>query len=145
MRGLRHGESDVVCTRLNAEPAERMFQEHLGCGSPGALFTRRLTSGRRLCACSVVPVVPRSPSSDPQPYTGAPGLTARSKNATRNKCIASSNKCLTSSNKDATRGSGAPGLTARSKNATRNKCIASSNKCLTSSNKDATRGSWPYC
>ena len=27
------------------------------------------------------------------------GIATRSKNATRNKCIASSNKCLTSSNK----------------------------------------------
>ena len=45
----------------------------------------------------------------------------RSKNATRNKCIATSNKCLTSSNKKLL---GAPGLTTRSKN--------------------ATRGSWPY-
>ena len=36
---------------------------------------------------------------------GAPGLTTRSKDATRNKCIATSNKCLTGKNKDATRGS----------------------------------------
>ena len=46
---------------------------------------------------------------------GAPGLTTRSKDATRNKCIATSNKCLTSSNKKLL---GAPGLT-RSKDATR--------------------------
>jgi len=32
-------------------------------------------------------------------------IATRSKDATRDKCIASSNKCLTSSNKDATRGS----------------------------------------
>ena len=38
---------------------------------------------------------------------GAPGLTTRSKDATRNKCIASSNKCLTSSNKKLL---GAPGI-----------------------------------
>ena len=52
---------------------------------------------------------------------------ARSKNATRNKCIATSNKCLTSSNKKllVTRALllgartllGAPGLTTRNKNA----------------------------
>ena len=44
-------------------------------------------------------------------------LTARSKDATSNKCIASSNKCLTSSNKKLL---GAPGLTARNKDTTRN-------------------------
>ena len=44
---------------------------------------------------------------------GAKGHATRSKDATRNKCIASSNKCLTS-NKDATR----------------NKCLTSSNKKL---------------
>ena len=55
----------------------------------------------------------------------APGIATRSKNATRNKCIAASNKCLTtSSNKDAICGAsllgtrtllGAPGLTSSNK------------------------------
>ena len=55
---------------------------------------------------------------------GAPGIATRSKDATRNKCIASSNKCLTSSNKKLleTRASptrnkkllGAPGIATRS-------------------------------
>ena len=40
----------------------------------------------------------RTERSDRTLLLGAPGLTS-SKNATRNKCIASSNKCLTTSNK----------------------------------------------
>ena len=62
------------------------------------------------------------------------GLQPRSKDATRNKCIASSNRCLTSSNKKLL---GAPGPT------TRNKKLLGA-KGIATRSKDATRGSWPY-
>ena len=64
---------------------------------------------------------------------GTPGIAARSKDATRNKCIASSNKCLTSSDKKLL---GTPGIAT---NGARTLLGTSASLLVTSALLDVTR------